>query len=278
MTEYKDRKDSPASEAYKNSSADEAADKIAAVFHAAKHGHSTHSQSTPAPSLPVVEIAVAGEHKEQKPHNNQGNGGELTDWNRNLNLSSIEEKHGLDKQHKHLLNSVLLTESDGKADAVSSKGAAGLFQITPIAAKHYHIENPKNPKEAADGAARMFADLGEKFKDKRDLMLAAYNYGETNVRKAVTAAKAESQASGKYVDWHSKLPAETTNFIQEVRERMRDSHKAEKNHQSTNDEQKNCKQGAHISDAEAGCLAPPSAHVTAHQQPQKNNAITVAKM
>lgn len=53
-----------------------------------------------------------------------------------------------------LLKAMAMQESQGKAGAVSSKGAGGLMQIMPDTAKTLGVKNPFDPVESIWGAAK----------------------------------------------------------------------------------------------------------------------------
>lgn len=110
--------------------------------------------------------------------------------------AALEAKHGLPSG---LLNAVATTESGGDPNAVSPAGAVGKFQFMPDTAKAYGID-PKDPQQAADGAARMFADLSKKYNGDVPKMLAGYNWGSGNLDKNGLAA----------------MPTETRNYIKKV--------------------------------------------------------------
>lgn len=94
-------------------------------------------------------------------------------------LPELEKQHGLPSG---LLQSVMMAESGGNPNAVSPKGAQGLFQFMPQTAKAYGI-NPLDPLQAAVGAARMYGDLSKQFSGDVPSMLAAYNWGSGNLTK-----------------------------------------------------------------------------------------------
>ncbi len=94
-------------------------------------------------------------------------------------LNTLEQQHGLPSG---LLQSVMKAESAGNPNAVSPKGALGLFQFMPETAKAYGI-NPLDPQQAAVGAARMYGDLSKQYKGDVPSMLAAYNWGSGNLAK-----------------------------------------------------------------------------------------------
>jgi hypothetical protein len=82
---------------------------------------------------------------------------------------------------RDLLRKLVKQESGGNPQAVSPKGAQGLFQFMPATAKELGI-NPADPHQAADGAARYLLQNYKEFGDW-DKALAAYNAGPGAVRK-----------------------------------------------------------------------------------------------
>ena len=113
---------------------------------------------------------------------------------------------------------VVLVESGGRATALSSKGARGLWQLMPDTARHYGlrvddvVDDRLDLFKATDAAARYFHDLYTKFGDWK-LALAAYNAGEA----AVTAALLRTHS----VDFDQltslrTLPLETRNYVPRV--------------------------------------------------------------
>lgn len=112
-----------------------------------------------------------------------------------MNLYELEKQYGLPSG---LLTSVMKAESAGNPNAVSPRGALGLFQFMPETAKQYGI-NPLDPEQAAQGAARMYGDLIRKYGDIKSA-LAAYNWGQGNVDRKGT----------------QNAPAETQNYIEKV--------------------------------------------------------------
>lgn len=82
-----------------------------------------------------------------------------------------------------LLHAVIRVESGYNPNAVSSKGAIGLMQLTPDTAKRYGVINAKDPTENIQGGARYLKDLLAKFGNNLELTLAAYNAGEGAVAR-----------------------------------------------------------------------------------------------
>lgn len=101
------------------------------------------------------------------------------DWRDILQLDARERRQGLPAG---LLTSVLVAESAGDPDAVSSAGARGLFQFMPGTAKRFGID-PHDPFEAARGAEQYLGQLYKRYDGDVKKTLAGYNWGEGNVDK-----------------------------------------------------------------------------------------------
>lgn len=124
----------------------------------------------------------------------------MADWVNQLRLGELERQYNLPS---NLLASVMRTESAGNPNAVSPKGAQGLFQFMPATAKEMGV-NPLDPASSAQGAARMYRNLLTKYNGDIDKSLAAYNWGQGNVDR-------------KGLD---QIPLETRNYSQKVRSGM----------------------------------------------------------
>lgn len=81
-----------------------------------------------------------------------------------------------------LIKAVIHTESAFNPRAVSRAGAQGLMQLMPQTADFLKVTEPFDPRQNIDGGARYLAYLMARF-DQLDLVLAAYNAGEGNVRR-----------------------------------------------------------------------------------------------
>lgn len=89
--------------------------------------------------------------------------------------------------HKHaidpaLIKAVIHAESHFNAHAVSRAGAMGLMQLMPETARSLNVDNSFDAKQNIFGGAEFLQYLQQKF-DRIDLVLAAYNAGEGNVRR-----------------------------------------------------------------------------------------------
>ncbi len=116
------------------------------------------------------------------------------------------------------LAAVVLVESGGRADALSPKGARGLWQLMPDTARRYglRVDDMQDDRidlfRATDAAAQYLRDLYLRFGDWK-LALAAYNTGEANVGNAIT--KAHTQDFDQLVRLRL-LPLETRNYVPRI--------------------------------------------------------------
>lgn len=78
--------------------------------------------------------------------------------------------------------SMVRQESGGRQEAISPKGAIGLFQLMPETAEELGVD-PTNPFENIEGGLRYFKQQLDRFGDVR-LALAAYNAGPGRVAEA----------------------------------------------------------------------------------------------
>lgn len=100
------------------------------------------------------------------------------------------------------------TESNyGKNAGYSSAGALGDFQFMSGTAKQYGISDRTNFDQSSAGAAKYMANLMKMFKNDLRKAIAAYNWGEGNLKKDI--AKYGSK-------WEEHLPKETKNYINKV--------------------------------------------------------------
>lgn len=75
-----------------------------------------------------------------------------------------------------LIRGVIQTESAGKAQVVSSKGAVGLMQLMPSTAAELGVD-PSDPAQNVLGGARYLASLLKRYDGNEKLALAGYNAG-----------------------------------------------------------------------------------------------------
>jgi hypothetical protein len=83
-------------------------------------------------------------------------------------------RHGVDPE---LLRCLILVESGFDPEAVSPKGAMGLAQLMPGTAKDLGVEDPFDPIQAVDAAARHLGRLLKENEGRFVPALAAYNAG-----------------------------------------------------------------------------------------------------
>jgi Transglycosylase SLT domain len=80
-----------------------------------------------------------------------------------------------------LLKAIVHVESRFNAAAVSPKGAIGLMQLMPATARDLGVANPAtslfDPAVNLDAGARLLRQLLDRFADRPDLAIAAYNAG-----------------------------------------------------------------------------------------------------
>ncbi len=116
------------------------------------------------------------------------------------------------------LAAVIAVESGGRTDALSAKGARGLWQLMPDTARRYglRVDDIRDDRldlfKATDAAARYLHDLFMQFGDWK-LALAAYNTGEGNLGSAILRAHTGDfdQLTNLRV-----LPLETRNYVPRV--------------------------------------------------------------
>lgn len=77
-----------------------------------------------------------------------------------------------------LVHALIHVESRHQATAVSPKGAVGLMQVLPETAQRFGINNPKPPEANLRAGTRYLRTLLDRFDQRLDLALAAYNAGE----------------------------------------------------------------------------------------------------
>lgn len=115
-----------------------------------------------------------------------------------------------------LVKAVIQTESAGKPEAVSNKGAAGLMQLMPGTARDLGVTDRFDPRQNVEGGSRYLQQMLNKF-GKTDIALAAYNWGPRNIENAIKKLKAEDRA----VTWANimqivKVPMETRMYVNKV--------------------------------------------------------------
>lgn len=95
-------------------------------------------------------------------------------------LARAGREHGVDPG---LLKAMVHVESLFDLYAVSGKGAQGLMQLMPKTASLMGVENPFDPWQNIEAGTKYMVYLLKRFEGDQKLALAAYNAGETAVRR-----------------------------------------------------------------------------------------------
>jgi len=95
-------------------------------------------------------------------------------------IVAAAQEHDVDSD---LVTAVIHAESSFNPRAVSPKGAKGLMQLMPVPAKSLGVKDPFAPRENIRGGTSLLAELRRKFRGDDRLALAAYNAGESAVRR-----------------------------------------------------------------------------------------------
>lgn len=130
--------------------------------------------------------------------------------NADSRLSAVSQKYGIPQ---HMLYSVWAQESrKGNIKQASAAGAKGHFQFMPGTAKAYGISGREWDFDASsDAAARYFQWLLKHYNGDHNKALAAYNWGNGNLDKAI-------QRYGN--DWLSHAPKETQGYVNSINKMM----------------------------------------------------------
>ena len=95
-------------------------------------------------------------------------------------INSACSRHGVDPA---LVHAIVKVESDFNPYAMSSKGAMGLMQLMPQTAVNMNVGNSFNPNDNINGGVKYLRYLMDRYEGNLSLALAAYNSGETAVKK-----------------------------------------------------------------------------------------------
>ena len=130
--------------------------------------------------------------------------------NADSRLSAVSQKYGIPQ---HMLYSVWAQESrKGNMKKSSAAGAKGHFQFMPGTAKAYGISGREWDFDASsDAAARYFQWLLRHYGGDHNKALAAYNWGNGNLDKAI-------KRYGN--DWLSHAPKETQGYVNSINKMM----------------------------------------------------------
>jgi hypothetical protein len=78
---------------------------------------------------------------------------------------------------------VSILKSRYEASIRSTAGAQGLMQLMPGTAAFYGVSDPFDPESNIEGGTRYLKDLSALYPGRTDLILAAYNAGQSAVTK-----------------------------------------------------------------------------------------------
>lgn len=136
-------------------------------------------------------------------------------------LRPVIEPILLEEQVPTELAAIVLVESGGQPNALSPKGARGIWQLMPDTARRYGLTVSTLRDERLDipksthAAARYLRDLYSQFGDWK-LAIAAYNAGEDLIQRAIEryGTRDFSKLSGR------SIPLETRRYVPAVFEGM----------------------------------------------------------
>ena len=95
-------------------------------------------------------------------------------------INTACDRHGVDPA---LVHAIMKVESDFNPYALSRKGAMGLMQLMPQTAVDMNVSNSFNPEENIYGGVKYLRYLLDRYEGNVSLALAAYNSGETAVKR-----------------------------------------------------------------------------------------------
>jgi soluble lytic murein transglycosylase-like protein len=95
-------------------------------------------------------------------------------------INNACDRHGVDPSLVHALVKV---ESDFNPYALSRKGAMGLMQLMPKTAVDLNVKDSFNPIENIDAGVKYLRYLIDRYEGNLSLALAAYNCGETAIKR-----------------------------------------------------------------------------------------------
>ena len=95
-------------------------------------------------------------------------------------VRAAAETYGIDEA---LVRAIMHAESWFDVAAVSQAGAQGLMQLMPATQLRFGVADPFDPPENISAGVAYLAELMDEFGDDWELAVAAYNAGESAVRR-----------------------------------------------------------------------------------------------
>ncbi len=119
----------------------------------------------------------------------------VADW-----IPVIEHHASSQGLPSRLVRAVIQAESGYNARAVSNKGCIGLMQLKPSTARELAVKDPYDPEQNVRGGTTYLRQLLDRFENRVELAVAAYNAGPGAVER------------------HGGIPpyAETRDYVQRV--------------------------------------------------------------
>gem|GEM_PF-5467276 len=135
-------------------------------------------------------------------------------------IAAAAHQAGLDPA---LVHAVIHVESAYRADAVSEKGARGLMQLMPDTARRFGVADASEPRANLLAGTRYLRFLLDKFDQRVELALAAYNAGEGaiaqhagNIPPYPETQRYVPAVLGKFNEWRS-IPATGIEYAAGIR-------------------------------------------------------------
>lgn len=141
-----------------------------------------------APASAEVKVGVRSDgvrliYNEAREHRDRREAGSLVavpvrDWEPVIDYYSRAQQ-----LPPRLVRAMIQVESGYNAEALSNKGAMGLMQLMPDTAEELSVEHPYDPNENIRGGTLYFRRLLDRFRQRVELALAAYNAGPGAVER-----------------------------------------------------------------------------------------------
>jgi len=130
------------------------------------------------------------------------------------------------EQKPPVIRAIAWQESRYNPKAVGPKTKAGqakgVMQLTDATAKSLGVADPFNPEENINAGERYYNKLLKQF-GNRELALAAYNWGEGNLRKALRKVAAqEVKPTWANVLQYAYVPKETRSYVKSIVNKMKE--------------------------------------------------------